>query len=164
VTTAGADGNPAAPTLDWLARAFNAAPNGFVQVDAQGRIFAVNAELHRMPNQALDAPAGKAVETPLPEAQRNMHIGPRTGFFGHPEPRLMGAGRVLYALHTDGHEFPVEIGLNPLAEPRGLPVMARVVDIGERVDLESAFRGLFEASPAQVEEPNTNLKGSNGTA
>ena len=37
-------------------------------------------------------------------------------------------------------------------------------DISERVDLESAFRGLFKASPAQVEEPNTILKGSDGTA
>jgi len=32
------------------------------------------------------------------------------------------------------------------------------------MDLESASRGPFEASPAQVEEPNINLKGSNGTA
>ena len=147
VTNVGADSTPAAPTLDLLARAFNAAPNGFVLVDAQGRIVAANAELHRMFGYELDTLIGKAVEMLLPEALRNMHIGLRTGFFEHPEPRLMGAGRVLYALHTDGHEFPVEIGLNPLAGPHGPLVMAWVVDISERVDLESAFRGLFEASP-----------------
>ena len=126
MTNAGADGNPAAPTLNLLARAFNAVPNGFVQVDAQGRIFAANAELHRLSNHALDTLAGKAVDTLLPEAQRKMHISQRTGFFEHPEPRLTGAWRVLYALHTDRHEFPVEIGLDPLAGPHGPLVMAWV--------------------------------------
>jgi len=72
VKPAGADGDPVAPTLDLLARASNAAPNGFVLVDAAGRIVAANAELHRMFGYGLDALIGKAVETLLPEALRNM--------------------------------------------------------------------------------------------
>jgi len=147
VKHAGADGTPVAPTLDLLARAFNAAPNGFVLVDAAGRIVAANAELHRMFGYELDTLVGKAVETLLPETLRNMHVGLRTGFFEHPELRPMGAGRVLHALRADGHEFPVEIGLNPLSGPHGDLVLASVVDISERMGLELAFRGLFDASP-----------------
>jgi len=142
-----ADGERAAPTLDLLARAFNAAPNGFVMVDTEGQIVAANAELHRMFGYPLDTLTGKALETLLPEALRNSHTGLRSGFFERPEPRRMGAGRVLYALRADGHEFPVEIGLNPLEGPDGPLVLASVVDISERMGLELAFRGLFDASP-----------------
>jgi PAS domain S-box-containing protein len=147
VKTRGSASTPAAPSLDLLARAFNAAPNGFVLVDTRGRIVAANAELHRMFGHDRDTLIGKPLETLLPEALRKAHVGLRTGFFEHSEPRLMGAGRVLHALHTDGHEFPVEIDLNPLAGADGPLVMAWVVDISKRVDPESAFRGLFEASP-----------------
>jgi PAS domain S-box-containing protein len=146
-----------------LARAFNTAPNGFVRVDAQGEIVAANAELHRMSSQALDTLAGKAVEMLLPEAQRNMHIGLRTGFFEHPEPRLMGAWQVLYASHTDRHEFPVEIGLDPLAGPHGPLVMAWV-STSASAWIWNRPPAACEASPARVEEPNTNLKVSYGTA
>lgn len=59
----------------------------------------------------------------------------------------MGAGRVLYARRANGQEFPVEIGLNPLPSPQGTLVLASVVDISERLALEWAFRGLFDASP-----------------
>src|SRR5205814_5581169 len=135
------------PAAELLARAFNAAPNGFVLVDRQGRIVAANAELHRMFGYAPDALTGLALEMLLPDAVRTPHVGLRTGFFEHPQPRPMGAGRVLYALRADGHEFPVEIGLNPLAGPHGPLVLASVVDISERVGLELAFRGLFDASP-----------------
>jgi len=137
----------AAPAPDLLARAFNAAPNGFVLVDRQGRIVSANAELHRMFGYALDALTGLALESLLPDALRESHVGLRTGFFERPEPRPMGAGRVLYALRADGHEFPVEIGLNPLVGPHGPLVLASVVDVSERLGLESAFRGLFDASP-----------------
>ncbi len=143
-TTANDDAGPAP---DLLARAFSAAPNGFVLVDRQGRIVAANAEVHRMFGYASDALTGLTLETLLPGALRESHVGLRTGFFEHPEPRSMGAGRVLYALRADGHEFPVEIGLNPLAGPHGPLVLASVVDVSERLDLESAFRGLFNASP-----------------
>jgi PAS domain S-box-containing protein len=143
----GPSGDRAVPTSDLLARAFNAAPNGFVLVDTQGSIVAANAELHRMFGYPPDSLTGKALEMLLPEALRHSHTALRAGFFERPEPRRMGAGRVLYARRADGHEFPVEIGLNPLSGPHGPLVLASVVDISERMGLELAFRGLFDASP-----------------
>ena len=52
-----------------------------------------------------------------------------------------------YGRHHDGHEFPVEIGLNPMPSVQGMLVLASVVDVSERMALEWAFRGLFDASP-----------------
>ena len=57
----------------------------------------------------------------------------------------MGAGRVLYAQRAAGTPFPVEIGLNPMPGASESLVLASVVDISERLALETAVRGLFEA-------------------
>jgi PAS domain S-box-containing protein len=138
---------PAGPPAELLARAFHAAPNGFVLVGLDGRIVAANSELEKMFGYAPNTLAGQPLDDLLPAALREAHRDLREGYFKNPEPRAMGAGRVLYARRADGHEFPVEIGLNPLHTPQGPLVLASVVDISERLALEWAFRGLFEASP-----------------
>lgn len=135
------------PHPDLLASAFHAAPNGFIVIDAAGTIVATNRALETMFGHAPGALLGQSVETLLPEAVRHAHVGHRQGFFERSEPRAMGAGRVLYGRRADGHEFPVEIGLNPLPSAQGMLVLAAVVDISDRMALEWAFRGLFDASP-----------------
>ncbi len=138
---------PGCATQELLAQAFNAAPNGFVLIDACGIIVAANSELERMFGHASGALHGQSVETLVPAGSTQAHVGLRTDYFAHPNPRAMGRGRVLHGRHADGHEFPVEIGLNPLPGPQGTLVLASVVDISERIALESAFHGLFDASP-----------------
>jgi PAS domain S-box-containing protein len=135
------------PDAELLARAFGAAPNGFVLIDAQGAIVGANSALAAMFGLDTSATVGRRIETLLPSALRTVHEGHRARYFDDPEPRSMGAGRVLYARHADGHEFPVEVGLNPLPSAQGMLVLASVVDVSERVSLESAFRDLFDASP-----------------
>lgn len=139
--------DPLVPGLELLARAFNAAPNGFLIVDAAGTIVAVNTELERMFGLPADQLVGQPVEVLLPEGSRGAHVALRQGFFDKPDRRPMGGGRVLYGRRANGVEFPVEIGLNPVAGAQGPLVLASVVDISERLALEWEFRGLFEESP-----------------
>ncbi|MEY2894274.1 MAG: hypothetical protein RJA98_4182 [Pseudomonadota bacterium] len=136
---------PTSPEL--LARAFHAAPNGFVLVNRSGVIVAANGELDAMFGVAPGALIGRPVDELLPEALRGHHATLRAGFAAQPERRAMGAGRVLFARRADGTPFPVEIGLNPMPGASEPLVLASVVDISERLALETAFRGLFEASP-----------------
>lgn len=135
------------PTPDLLARAFNAAPNGFVLVNEAGAIVAANEALFQMFGYSPDGLLNTSVDRLLPDALRPEHAALRASFHARPEPRPMGAGRVLFARHADGHDFPVEIGLNPLPSAQGMLVLASVVDISERIGLESAFRGMFDGSP-----------------
>ena len=78
--TPGPDSAPPKPTQDLLARAFNAAPNGFVLVDSPGRIVAANAELHRMFGHKLDTLVGKSVEMLHGELSVRIDIDDLAGF------------------------------------------------------------------------------------
>lgn len=140
------------PETQRLASAvLDAAPTGFLltRVD-NGRIAHVNRAMLRMFGYAREQVVGQEIEFLLPARYRQQHWLLRGEYCKAPVTRSMGAGRNLFALHADGHEFPVEIGLNALELPEGTRILASVVDISERVRLESAFQKIVEASPDGV--------------
>lgn len=127
--------------------AVEAAPNGMLMIDALGNIKLVNAQLERMFGYSREALLGNPVEMLVPERFRKKHPKYRKEFLASPKARLMGEGRDLYGLKSDGTEFPVEIGLNPLKIEDGIFVFASIVDITERKRLTQRFELAVEASP-----------------
>jgi len=120
--------------------ATEASPSGTVLVNDQGRIVLVNAHAESLFGWTRDELIGKEIEVLVPERFAHTHPSDRTHFFTVPEARAMGAGRELFARRKDGSEFPVEIGLNPIQTPRGLLVLANVVDISARLATEEVAR------------------------
>jgi signal transduction histidine kinase len=61
----------------------------------------------------------------------------RAGFYHHPGNRVMGAGRDLFGKKKDGSDVPVEISLSHYHKNNELFVIAFVVDITQRKEIEN---------------------------
>lgn len=112
------------------------APNALIMINLDGFIELVNARAESIFGFHRDELLGQSLDILLPERMRSQHQIHRTRFFKSPEHRSMGAGRELFALHKNGSEFPVEIGLNPIHFNGQIHVVAAIVDISERKTLE----------------------------
>lgn len=118
----------------------DAAPYGMVIVDANGRIVLCNSRIERMFGYDRTELLGQSLEMLLPARYRAGHLQLRESYRSAPAPREMGAGRDLMALHKDGREFPVEIGLNPVLGDEGMLALAAVIDITRRKQMELELR------------------------
>jgi PAS domain S-box-containing protein len=118
--------------------AVEAAPSGMIMADSEGRIILLNAYTEKLFGYGRDELTGQKLEMLVPERFRGKHSGLRAGYITQPTIRPMGVGRDLFALRKDGSEFPVEIGLSPIATDQGTMVLAAIVDITERKQSEEA--------------------------
>lgn len=119
-------------------------------VDADGRIVVLNAQIEKIFGWSREELIGRPVEELIPQRLRPGHGVLRMCFAAAPKARPMGAGRFLAGLRKDGSEFPVEIGLNPIATARGNIVIASVVDITEQKRAEEP-KILLERARAKME-------------
>jgi PAS domain S-box-containing protein len=115
----------------------DASPNAIVAIDARGVIFYVNRQVTAAFGYERDELIGRLVEVLLPERLAERHAALRDAYLAHPVARPIGVGLDLAGRRKDGSEFPVEIGLSPVATPDGLEVFATIVDISARKAAEA---------------------------
>ena len=111
-----------------------AAPDAMVCVDADGRIALVNAQTEQLFGYGRDELIGQPVETVVPDAVRDLHLGHRAEYVADPWPRPMGAGLELAGRRRDGTTFPAEISLSTIDTEQGILVIAVVRDVTERLE------------------------------
>jgi PAS domain S-box-containing protein len=132
------------------------AASGMIMTDPAGKILFINRAVEQQFGYPRAELIGKPVELLIPHRFRGMHPAHRADFAAAPEARPMGAGRDLFALHKEGYEFPVEIGLTPLEAEEGLAVLVTIVDISERkrgeAERDALGRRLFDLQEAERRE------------
>ncbi|SBS34080.1 Sensor protein FixL [Marinomonas spartinae] len=129
-------------------RSIEDAPHGVLVVDSDGRIRLTNSILCQCFGYTSDELLDQPLAMLLPSRYRKNHDHLRRSFHQNPMPRMMGVGRDLTALHKDGREFPVEIGLSPFKdEDNNDMVLVSLLDITQRKRMEQKLR-----------ETNTNLE------
>jgi PAS domain S-box-containing protein len=101
-------------------------PNGVLVVDHGGAIVLVNQHIERQFDYGRNELLGQSIDLLMPDAAL-IQAGQAIGL----EHKV--AGR-----HRDGHEFPIEVTLNPLKVDQGLFTLVSVVDLTERREIEQA--------------------------
>lgn len=138
--------------------AVEAAPNGMIISDGEGRITMVNSLTENMFGYSREELIGQEVSILVPRRFQQHHPRLRRKYYQHPESRAMGKGRDLYALHKDGFEFPVEIGLNPIETAQGIVILASVVDITERKQHEERLKSALHEKEVLLSEIHHRVK------
>jgi len=125
--------------------ALDASPGAMVITDLAGVIVHVNLQALELFDYSFEQIVGRSVDILLPEGLRMEHSKHRKEYEGRPTRRAMGAGRELTALNSQGNEFPVEVGLNPLEMPNGTYILGAVTDLTERKRYETQILAQAEA-------------------
>lgn len=118
---------------------FNYATIGIVITNKNGVIINFNKYIQIQFGYTKAEVLGKTVEVLLPHSIHSKHEAHRDNFNKHPQNRIMGAGRDLYARKKDGTEFPVEVSLSHYSLNNKEYVIAFVVDITIRKKNENLF-------------------------
>lgn len=116
---------------------FEAAPSGMIMIDENGVIVMSNRQTEKYFGYTRDELIGQKVEMLIPERFKKEHPKLRNSFFQNPHKRGMGGKRDLYGMKKNGEELPIEIGLNPIQTSSGLRVVASIIDITERKQMEA---------------------------
>lgn len=95
---------------------FDASAEALVLADSDGRILMSNPAAQELFGYSKEELLKLQVEMLVPHRLREHHRRYRESYAQRSEKRPMGRGRDLIALHRDGSELQVDIGLSPIRE------------------------------------------------
>ncbi|MBX3240251.1 MAG: PAS domain-containing sensor histidine kinase [Chitinophagaceae bacterium] len=139
---------------------FENATEGILLTDGTGTIVLANPSAEQIFGYDSHELIGKPIETLIP-VKFSHHAELRKQFYKTPSNRTMGSGRDLYAVRKDRTEFPVEISLSHYRQDQEQYVIAFIVDITTRKDIEKNIQQKqreLESITQEIQQLNTQLE------
>ncbi len=140
---------------------FNFATIGIVVTDTHGRIINFNKYAEVQFGYTKEEILHQVVDVLLPDSAQARHVTYREQYNRHPEPRIMGHGRDLFAKTKDGTTFPVEVSLSHYVINNETFVIAFVIDITVRKKHEAMDREQtreLERVTSEIKSMNAELE------
>ncbi len=137
---------------------FDYASLGIIVANEQGEIVMINDFALTEFGYRREELLGKKVEQLLPRRFHEKHIGHRNRYNRHPQNRPMGIGMDLYAVRSNGTEFPVEISLSHYHNEEGAFVIAYINNITLRKKAEEEIEKLNTELEQMVEDRTLQLR------
>jgi PAS domain S-box-containing protein len=141
---------------------FENATEGILLTDKEGKIVLVNPAAENMFGYLRQELTGHKIELLIPQRFLGGHENHREGFYKKPQNRSMGSGRDLFAKRKDGTEFPVEVSLSHYKQKSEAFVIAFIVDITTRKEIEQNLlrqKKELEKISDDIRELNAELEG-----
>jgi diguanylate cyclase (GGDEF)-like protein/PAS domain S-box-containing protein len=129
-----------------------ASPNPIIAVDSRGRIVYASPRVQEAFGWAPEDLLGEPIERLVPSRLTERHAAHRATYRRRPSGRPMGSGLELAARRRDGTEFPVEISLAPVRSRRAPLVVATIVDITARANLQEQLAQAHEELRRHADE------------
>lgn len=139
---------------------FDGISEGVIVVDKSKTIVEVNTSACDMFGYSYEELIGKALNTLIPQKYHHTHQSHTDEYMHKPRRRQMGIGKELYGITKNGHEFPVEVGLNPFKLKDEKFVMSMVTDITIRKENEVVIEKLNEELEKKIQRRTEELERS----
>lgn len=115
---------------------FESAPYGMMIIDNYQKVFLINKQIQEIFGYSKEEVIGMTIEKFIPNDFKKSHPSKISEYILNPVARTMGAGRDLYGVHKNGKLIPVEIGLQPIEINNKKLIIASIVDISKRKNIE----------------------------
>lgn len=141
---------------------FENATEGILVTNNRGTIVLANPAALKIFEYTEDELIGQSIEVLLPKSYRTGHVQLRDGFYHHPQNRVMGSGRDLYGERKGGINFPVEVSLSSYKQANNQYVIAFIVDITHRKEIEKSIlqqQEQLEKVTKEIRNMNVELEG-----
>lgn len=119
---------------------FENATEGIILTNGEGRVVLVNPSAEQIFGYTQVELVGELIEVLIPDQFKPGHDKVRKRFYQHPQNRQMGVGRDLFGKKKDATLFPVEVSLSYYKQNDEAFVIAFVVDITARKNIELNIR------------------------
>ena len=140
---------------------FENSTEGIILTNGAGNIVMANPASERMFGYGKDELIGNPIEILIPDKMKPHHHQLRDGFYHKPSNRVMGQGRDLYGTRKDGTSLPVEVSLSHYQRDGELFVIAFIVDITLRKEIENSMlkqKAELEKITGKIRQLNADLE------